>query len=711
MTSDTTEQQAAGRSEVLDRKGLIDFVRLGALLRRRWLVIFAVSLAVAAMAFLAYRLQRPVYEASAQVALDRREAQLGEQTSTDLPTDSPAVDTEVQVLGSPAVAARVVDKLGLARDPAFTGDATTPAAARENAIAALQGKVDIKRTGLSYAIAVTTRSFSPTKAANIANGVVDEYVAARLGNKEAERQRQIRLLRQRIQQLRTEVVSAESAISSYRARNGLVDVTPGGTNSSQATVALNGQLAQAQAEQAAAQARLATARGQLARGSSGEALGAALNSEVVQGLRAQQAQLSTQRADMVGRYGPLHPDLARVDRQLAEVDARIKAEVNRVISNLESEARVASGRASSLQSSIGRNESALQAENAASVRLNDLQRSADAARNLYQTFLDQYRAAVARQGTDQTLAHVIAHALPPAAPVSPNPIVYTLIGLVGALLAAGLAVTVLEMMESGVKTSEDVEEELGVPSIGLIPDLSTIPGVKVSRRDPIGPSQYLIGNPSSVFAESFRAVRTNLKRSGAKVVAITSALPAEGKTTLSICLARSAALAGQRVLLIDSDLRQRATTRRLNVDTQTGFAEVLAGSCTLDQAMVVDEASGAFLLPQAGATNDFDLLGSEAMRRLMTQVRDRFDLVLLDCAPVLPVVEARQAAALTDRVVLAVRWGATPRKAIGHAMRMLDQVGAVTAGVVLTRADLRAMAKSGYGDPTFYYNKYKTYYA
>lgn len=711
MTSETTEEQTSARSRLLDRGGLIDLGKLAALLRRRWPVILAIAVVVVGLAFLAYRLQRPIYEATAQVALDRREAQLGEQNNTDLPTDSPAVDTEVQVLGSPAVAARVVDKLGLAHDPAFAGEAKTPAAARENAIAALRGKVAIKRTGLSYAIGVTTQSFSPVKAARIANGVVDEYVAARLGNKEADRQRQVLQLRQRIGQLRTEVISAETAMASYRARNGLVDVTPGGTNSSQATVALNGQLAQAQAEQAAAQARLATARGQLARGSSGEALGAALNSEVVQALRAQQAQLSTQRADLVGRYGPLHPDLARVDRQLAEVDSRIKAEVNRVISNLESEAGVASGRASSLQSSIGRNEGSLQAENAASVRLNDLQRSADAARNLYQTFLDQYRAAVARQGTDQTLAHVIAHALPSTTPISPNPIVYTLIGILGALLAAGLAVAVLEMMEGGIKTSEDIEQELGIPSIGLIPDLSTIPGVKVSRRDPIAPSQYLIGHPSSVFAESFRGVRTNLKRSGAKVIAITSALPSEGKTTLSICLARSAAIAGQRVLLIDSDLRQRATTRRLTGEVQFGFAEVLTGACTLAQAVIHDEASGAFLLPQAGVVSNFDLLESDAMRRLIATVRDEYDLVLLDCAPVLPVAEARQAAAMADRVVLAVRWGDTPRKAIGHALRMLDQVGAVTAGVVLTRADLRAMAKSGYGDPSFYYNKYKTYYA
>lgn len=711
MTSETTKEQATGRSNLPDRGGLIDLGKLGALLRRRWPVILIVALIVGGLAFLAYRMQRPVYEATAQVALDRREAQLGQQVNTDLPTDSPAVDTEVQVLGSPAVAARVVDKLGLTRDPAFAGEATTPDAARRNAIAALQGKVLIQRTGLSYAIAVTTQSLSPIKASQIANGVVDEYVAARLSNKEMDRQREIKQLRQRIGQLRTEVISAETAMASYRARNGLVDVTPGGTNSSQATLALNGQLAAAQAEQAAAQARLAAARGQLARGSSGEELGAALNSEVVQSLRSQQAQLSTQRADLVGRYGPLHPDLARVDRQLAEIDSRIQAEVTRVISNLESEARVASGRSSSLQSSIGQNRGALQAENAASVRLNDLQRSADAARNLYQTFLDQYRGAVARQGTDQTLAHVIAYALPPTKPVSPNPIVFTLIGLVGALFAAGLAVTVLEMMEGGIKTSEDIEEELGIPSIGLIPDLSTIPGVKVSRRDPITPSQYLINNPSSVFAESFRVVRTNLKRSEAKVVAVTSALPNEGKTTLSICLARSAAIAGQRVLLIDSDLRQRATSRRLTGDIQRGFAEVLAGECTLAEALVLDGASGAFLLPQAGAVSDYELLGSDAMHALLAQVREDYDLVLLDCAPVLPVAEARQAAALADRVVLAVRWGVTPRKAIGHALRLLDQVGAVPAGAVLTRADLRALAKSGYGDPSFYYNKYKTYYA
>lgn len=702
----------------VDEAGLIDLRRVGSLLRRRWPVIAAVSAVVILLTFLAYHFATPLYSATATVAIDRHDDELASAPAAPaLATDSPSVDTEAQVLASPALAGVVVDRLGLASDPEFAGKApVSHAVARENAINSLILKTLIKRVGLSYAISVTTTTaVSPEKAARVANEIVNDYVAGGLGGKETARQREVTLLSARIGQLRGEVIATEAAIARYRAANGLVDVNPTGTAAAAEESALNAQIATAQAEQAAAQARLGTARAQLARGRSGEALGAALASDTVRALRAQQAQLSAQRADLVGRYGPLHPDLARTDRQLADIDARIKAEVTRIVSNLETEASVAAGRTSSLQASINRAQGSLAAQNAASVRLNELQRNADSARSLYQAFLDRYRGAVARQGTDQGTAHVIAHALPAAGPTSPNPIVYSILAIVGALLASAVAVALLELLENGVRSSAAVQSKLGVPSIGLVPDIASVPNSGVSRRNPVAPADFLLAKPASMFAESFRSIRTAIRRAPGgdltKVIAITSALPDEGKTTTAICLARSAAQAGLKVVLIDADLRQRASSRTLTADVSAGLAEVLAGKVPLERALVVDSPSGAMLLPQTSAGASLDLMGSPGMQQLIERLRDSFDLILLDCAPVLPVAEARQAAAIADRTILVLRWSKTPVRAANLALNLLDQVGAKVAGVVLTRANVAAIARSGDSDAASFYHQYAKYYA
>lgn len=718
MNVETALDIVTKRRPNADEPGMIDLRHLGAVLRRRWQVIVAVSALVLVLTFIAYKLAKPIYSATAQVALDRRDDELASTAKgAALVTDSPSVDTEVEVLRSPALAASVVDKLGLGRDPEFAGtNAPTPALARERAINALLGRVDIKRTGLSYAIGVGILSGSAGKSARIVNEMVDGYVASQLGGKESERKREVSLLSGRLGQLRSEVIAAEAAVAAYRGAHNLVNVNAEGTSSAQESAALNGQLAQAQAEQAAAQARLSTARAQLARGGGGESLGAALNSDVVQQLRAQQAVVSSERAALVGRYGPRHPDLAKTDRQLADIDSRIQAEVNRIVANLETEARVASGRTGSLQSSINRSEGALTAENSASVRLNELERNAESTRSLYQAFLDQYRGAVARQGTDQSTAHVIAHAIPPLVPVSPNSMVFTILGVIAALLASGLAVALLQFLENGLTTSEAVERKLGLPALGSVPDIASIPNSGVSRRDPVAPAEFLVANPSSVFTEAFRGLRTALKRGPGgdlvRVVAVTSALPAEGKTTTAICLARSAGLAGQRVVLVDCDLRQRASSRTLTRAVEHGLVEVLTGKARLEQALITDTASGAVLLPQsASSENHFDLMESAEMQQLVEQLRAQFELVILDCAPILPVAEARQAAAIADRTVLAVHWSKTPVRAVEHALDHLDRVGARVAGIVLTRADLRELSRSGYGDQAYYYKSFKNYYA
>ena len=196
-----------------------------------------------------------------------------------------------------------------------------------------------------------------------------------------------------------------------------------------------------------------------------------------------------------------------------------------------------------------------------------------------------------------------------------------------------------------------------------------------------------------------------------KVVAVTSSVPGEGKTTTAVCLARSAAMAGQKVALVDCDLRQRASSRALAGNIALGLAEVVTGGARLEEALVQDSVPGLWLLPQKGGNEtQLDLMDTAEMRALVQRLREAFDFVVLDCAPVLPVAEARLAAAMADRTLLVVRWRKTPVRAAQAAVDRLNQVGARIAGAALTLVNIKALTRSGYADPV-YSKSFAPYYA
>ncbi|WOK36431.1 GumC family protein [Sphingomonas sp. C3-2] len=707
-----------------DSGELLDLRAIGRTIRHRAVPIALATLAAFVLTGILYFLSEPKYTATASLLVERQQEEVipSQPQTPALATDSPAVDTTVQVLKSSAIAGRVVDALKLTQFPEFNPDLAegkasnaTPAALRDRAIRILLGGLVVKREGLSYAIAVSYQSPDPEMAMRVANGVIDAYLASNIALESDSTKRATDLLRTRLDELRQQVLAAESAVARYRDQNQLFAISDVSSVTQQELSVLNNQLAEAKAAEAAATARLATARAQLAAGRSGDTMGEALNSQVVGALRAQRAQLSAQVANLATRYGPRHPERVKAESQLNDVDRQISGEVGRIMAGLGTEARVAQQRSGSIAASIGQVEGRLADANSASVRLSELERNAESARVLYRAFLDRYKEAVARQGTEPSGARPIARAQMPIIPTSPNPLMFLGIALVAAAAMSLAVVLVMQFLEAGLKTSEQVEKKLGVASLGSIPELSSLPELR-GRGDVPWPPQYLVEHPKSAYAESFRVLKTALTFApGAdpvRIVAVTSSLPDEGKTTSAIALARVSALSGARTLLVDCDTRRRASSTLLSKNAPFGLGDVLEKRCALEQALVLDEASGAQILGQKqGAEIPFELLGSEQMVALMNDLRSKFDFVVLDTSPVLPVAEARVLSARADAVLLLVQWRATPAKAAELALNELQGVGAKVAGVALSRVDVREQARSGFGDAGLYFGRYKEYYA
>ena len=729
-----------------------DLNQVLATFRRRSRLFMAVGVVIVAAVMLETLQQTPRFTATANVMIDTRKHSVDniQAVLSDLPDDTGVVDTEVEILKSRSLAERVVNTLKLDQDSEFNPSLVKPnpvRAAINAPIAALKSMthalspsaspqsrleaeslsaqkqhesvvdhvlkaLEVRRSGLTYVINIQFQSKDPAKAALIANTFADRYLMEQLEAKFDATQQATQWLNERLAELEPQVQAAESAVASYKSSHGLL-AAENSTLTEQEISQLNGQLATAQAEQAEQDARVRTAQQSLASGATGEEIAGAMNSDVMKNLRAQRAQVSQQAADLETKYGPKHPDVIKIQRQLADIDVQIKQELARVVGGLQSEDQVARQRTSSIMASLQRTKGTLAGNNQSGVELADLQRKADAASTLYNSLLNRAKETSTDQGSEQSDARVVSRAKIPIRPSFPNVTLNLIIGIVLGLIGGVGAVLLMEALDSGLATSEDVERILGVPHLGAIPSLDSTTDGKASG---IPPGRYIVEKPLSAFAESFRNLRASILFSKVdtpvKVAILTSSLPGEGKTTTTFCLGRSMAMSGARTIVVDCDLRRRNINRMLDIEPAVGLIEVLQGVATLDEAIVLDKPSGAHFLPLAKSVyTPKDLFGSAAMDRLLAELRQRYDIVLLDTAPVIPVSDTRILAPKADIVVFLVQWRRVPRKAVEAAFAMLTSVGAEIAGVALTLVDAREQAKYGYGDAGYYYRSYRKYYA
>jgi capsular exopolysaccharide synthesis family protein len=691
-------------------------------------VAFVIMAAVAAYTFTA----TPRYTSTASIAITPQGADVLQQAQTPvgISADSSTIETQVQVLESRPIARRVVQRLNLTRDPEFNpmlGEkkkgirewleaarpktaaaerAPGPEVAMDIATDIVQGVTSSRRNGLTYVVEISATSIDGEKAALLANTLAEEYISAGIEAKYNLVRGDSSFIGERLSALAREVVANEAAVQQYKIANNLMSAQ-GATMAEQELSVLNQQIAAAQADLSEKVARLQAARDQMRRGGGGGDVAAALGSTVVQQLRAQRADISRRQAELQTRYGPLHPDVKKVERELADNDAQIQEEIGRILSNLEAEVAVSQQRLSSLNSSRGRAQGALGSNNAAVVTLNELQRRADASRAVYEAFLNRSKENSAQEGLQRADARITSPAQEAGEPTSPNKKLNLALGFVLAVAAGFGAVLLMENLDGALLTSRDVEQKLLMPSIGAIPLLT--------RTGKAPKDTYVLSKPFSGFAEAFRNLKTSLTLSRddreIKIVTVSSALPGEGKTLTTVSFGRSLAQAGSRVLVIDADLRRRQLTQAFRVPVDVGLVEVLQGKAQLEEAIGLDEASGAHLLLLSNApAPTVDLFSTSALDELFQRLRNEYDFIVIDTAPVLAVAETRTIAARADATVFLVRWSKTPKQAAGAALDLLLSSGAFVAGVCLTQVDMSKQTRLGYGDKLYYYQGYRKYY-
>jgi polysaccharide biosynthesis transport protein len=707
----------------------IDFFALLPGVLRRWKLIAAITLSASIATYGVVQVVPSLYRSTVEILVFDPQRQIDAAIQKPI---SPFVDaigydainTEINVIKSRSVALRVVKELGLDEDPdfqphsrvadvaerlgfprlarAFNNSARTSGGTEEEKAEKLDQAADtlIEKLGVSsdsYIISISITSQNPIRAQQLAGTIANDYLADQREARQDALQRVATWLKSRVDNLQSRLLETKSAIEKLKADSGIHD--PGASNLTEKQVSeLTAQLATARAEVDERRARLDQALKIVEGGdvqgiqnlttvpSDIESIPELAASTELTTLRQKQTELNWRAADLQKKLGERHAQVIALRAELAVINEQIRVEAEHILGNIRDAHDVAVRREQALEADL--QSLAARDNSEAYVKLQQLERLADADRQLYDTYLTQYNDISARRFLQEASARIISPASRPISPISSPRKLYALGVALG--LGGGFLLAFLLECRLGVKTAKEIEKSFGRPVMGIIPlvqqrKLGGTPHDRLLHR--------IVDDPLSNFSEAVRAMRIGLELSStnAKVILITSALPAEGKSTAAMLLAASSATSGRNTVLLDCDLRQQAVSEAFG-KKQPGLSELLRGTAALTDVVDIDPATNICVIP-AGATvqNPADLLMSRHMCDLITQLRNRFDYIVIDGSPLLPVIDALALSTMVDRILLIVEWSRTSRASISEAFKVLRPEAHRVAGIVLNKVDLNQL--------------------
>lgn len=668
-------------------------------LRRRWRLILAATLMVPALALAAMLLSPSGYTATGIMLYDPASAAIPGD-SNNLPQDAANEDavtaSQAEIIASLPAAMQIATQLNLAAAPEFkrhslfTRRPSTPIEIAEATQRALS--VTVLPGSRILTIAFTSRD--PQRAAAAANLAMQLYLGHERDQSFAALTDAQDWLETHSATVQAELDQTEAQLAQARASAGLVQ----GAQASLTTETVSrlaAALVQAQADMAMNQARLQSA----AAGGDAAAANAAIAPNLLP-LRQKQADLAAQVQSLAAQYGPNYPALQDTRSQLAAISGEIDAESGRELDAAKADLAADRAQIFTLQTALDSARAQEQSEDEESAPIRALEQRAEAGQDMLRAMTQQAGQLAQDASLTRPDARILSTAAVPATPNTPHRALILLAAL-GLGFCTGLLLAALcDALDTSLHSGSEIRTLTGLACHALLPETSS-------------PYHAALEAPFSLYAEQLRALRTGLGLGGGpcKIVAITAARPGEGKTTLSIALARSLAAAGLRVLAMDGDIRQPSFDPLFHTGGAKGLTDYLAGVALLDEIVIGDTLTAAKIIPagtQARAA--LSLFLSPALPNFLEKLREDYDIILIDAPPAFALAEGRVLARLADCALLCIRWNHTPRRILRAAILLLEEAGVTIAGTALTRVNPVAHQKSGYADAEMYHPRYGGYF-
>jgi capsular exopolysaccharide synthesis family protein len=688
------------QDDVVDLKSILSTLWRGKLI----IALFFMG-AVFMGGYYAYIVAEPSYRSTAVVMLNNREEQVVDLEGVvgGLGSDTSVVNTEVEILRSRSLLGRVVDELALTEDEEFnTRLLPTPAIERlktfardligmqqptfdmspdfqamrdrETTINSLLSAMSVRNVPQSLVFQITIESSSARKAARIADTVVEVYINNQLAEKSRATQQATDWLSTRVAELQTELERDEQELKTFRSSIDLVN--------QEVLEGLEVQLKDVRERLLTLTAAREEARERLS------ALEQA-DTPLEQIAASSDEQLEQFRARLS------EPAIAAAfDTRYAQLLTRTRLETQRLDAQIDA-----------LNTSREELEIQINRQNADLIRLQQLTREVAASEELYSFFLNRLKETAAQEGIQQPDSRMLSPAVVPVNAASPRKaLILGASGMLG-LIFSGIFVLIWEARQNTFRTALDLEHATGKTVLGQIP--------RLSKRRRAAVVKYLSDKPSSAFAEAVRNLRTSLTMSNLdnppRTFMVTSAVPSEGKTTLSFALAWNLRSMGKKVLLVEGDIRRFAFTQYMKVaEEDRNLVKVILGEKTLEDSVIKDEVTGADVLMAAKTEmNVADLFAMPEFGDFVKNAREAYDYVVIDTAPVMAVPDARLVGRHVDAVCFTVRWDYTSKSLVTAALSEFETVGVDVTGVVLNQISVKGMRRYGYGDQ---YGAYATKY-
>jgi len=708
----------------------IDLRRLfRATMRYKWGILGLAFIFSLVSALLVYSMQ-PVYRASASVVLESQQAHVVNVE------DVYSVDTynfnynqtQYEILKSRSLAERVVRKLKLQEHPLFApapeveevGDSgfnlrslwpgrekapPEQLSAQEKEARLIQSITSRVVAGLqvspvefSYVVYLGFESSDPGLAARVVNAVAEEFIASNLENRLEGTLQATDWLGERLEYLKTRLRESEQALQDFRDREGLVDiggVTGLGGNElrtlSQRLQEATRSRIEAQHIKEDVQDMVDVSTDELM------TIPAVLEHQLVRDSKRDQSLAERRVAELAKRYGPRHPKMISAHSDLEVATENLAREVRKVVTGINHEYEMALRNEQQLQQSWEARKSEMQEFNRKEFELQELQRDVEANRQLYEIFFTRIRSVSETGGFEKPHARLVDRAVRPKSPVKPNKRLSIMVAFFVGLVIGSAVAILLDVLDNTVKTPDDVEDKLQATLLGYIP---------LQEEEKSGKFQQFWENQQSQFAEAIRTIRTGIILSSlddpAKVIVVTSSLPGEGKSTVALNLG-SALGQMEKTLVIGADLRRPSLANTCGLEpNHKGLSHFVSGTAALEDCIEYLEDKQFHVMP-AGIIppNPLEMISSARFVEALEQLRQRFDRIVIDSAPLQAVSDALVLSSYAQSVVYVVRADSTSATQAQKGIASILGANEPLTGVVLNMFDARRAA-SYYGGQSYY---------